>query len=201
LAAEIGGIEDIIFNIKKEFSDKGEEALAFLYAKEDDNIDTIHEAIKKEVKSGRSNKKDSSTASMDVFNKIPRFISYFVIWIITLLDKRGKVPHFLIASDPYYSSVVLTNLGSIKLHSGYHHLTNWGTNSLFCAIGEKKKRPFYEDDGSYEMKDSVDLGLTIDERLADGYYYSKSVKLLKVLIENPELLEEPLSREIDLSKY
>ena len=110
---------------------------------------------------------------------------------------HGLVPASLIESDPYYSSIVLTNLGSIKLHSGYHHLTNWGTNSLFVAVGERKLRPFFSDDGTFEMRDSLDLGLTVDERIADGYYYSKSVRLLKKLLENPELLERPLTEEVD----
>ena len=47
------------------------------------------------------------------------------------------------------------------------------------------------------MVDTVDLGLTIDERLADGYYYSKTIRLLKKLLENPELLEENLAQEVD----
>ena len=46
------------------------------------------------------------------------------------------------------------------------------------------------------MKDSVDIGLTIDERIADGYYYSRTVRLLKTLLENPELLERPLNEEV-----
>ena len=94
-------------------------------------------------------------------------------------------------------ALVLTNLGSIKLHAGYHHLTNWGTTSVFCAIGEIKKRPFYNDDGTFEMKPSIDLGLTIDERIADGYYYAKTVRLLKTLLENPQLLDKPLQEEVD----
>ena len=59
------------------------------------------------------------------------------------LDRHGWVPSDIIATDPYYSSVVISNLGSIKLKCGYHHLTNWGTCSLFCIIGEKKLSPFY----------------------------------------------------------
>ena len=47
------------------------------------------------------------------------------------------------------------------------------------------------------MRESVDLGLTIDERLADGYYYSKTVRLLKKLLENPQLLERPLDEEVE----
>ena len=88
-------------------------------------------------------------------------------------------------------------MGSIKLHSGYHHLTNWGTNSVFVIVGERKNRPFYDDEGNVTMKDSIDLGLTVDERIADGYYYSKTVRLLRKLIENPELLETALSEEVE----
>ena len=46
------------------------------------------------------------------------------------------------------------------------------------------------------MRETLDLGLTIDERLADGYYYSKTVRLLKTLLENPELLDKPLREEV-----
>ena len=113
------------------------------------------------------------------------------------LDRHGWMLKSVIATDPYYASAVLTNLGSIQLHSGYHHLTNWGTNSVFCAIGERKKRPFFDDQGNVEMRDSMDLGLTIDERIADGYYYSKTVRLLRKLLENPELLELPLSEKVE----
>lgn len=185
------------FVVKKEFSDNGGEALAFIYAEDEDTLDSIHSKIYKRVASGRSEKIDQSTQSMDLFNKMPRFLSKAIVRFICWLDRHGWVPQSLIMDDPYYSSVVLTNLGSIKLHAGYHHLTNWGTNSVFIAIGERKLRPFFADDGSFEMRDSLDIGLTIDERIADGYYYSKTVRLLKKLIENPELLEKPISEEVE----
>ena len=185
------------FVVKKIFSDNGGEALAFIHAKDTDTVDTIHGEIYKKVSYCRSESKDKSTESMDLFNRMPRFISKALVRFICVLDRHGRVPKSLIATDPYYSSVVLTNLGSIKLHSGYHHLTNWGTNSVFVAVGERKKRPFYNDDGTFTMRDSIDLGLTIDERIADGYYYSKTVRLLKKLLEEPELLEKPFIEEID----
>lgn len=185
------------FVVKKIFSDNGGEALAVLKAEENDNIDSIHEKIYDRVSKGRGEKKDSTEKSMDIFQKIPRPISKAAIRFVCFLDRHGWVPKAFIASDPYYCSVVLTNLGSIKLHSGYHHLTNWGTNSLFCIVGERKKRPFYDDEGNITMKDSIDIGLTIDERIADGYYYSKTVRLLRTLIENPELLETALKEEVD----
>ena len=185
------------FTVKKIFADDGGEALAFLHSKESDTIDTIHEEIFRQVSLCRSEEKDPSTAAMDVIQKTPRALLKLVGAIARHLDRHGWMPKSVIATDPYYASAVLTNLGSIRLHSGYHHLTNWGTCSVFCVIGERKKRPFYDEEGTVEMRDSIDLGLTIDERIADGYYYSKTVRLLRHLLETPELLERPLGEKVE----
>ena len=185
------------FIVKKLFADDGAEALAFLHFKDNDTLDTIHEAIYKRVSSCRGDGANSTEDTMEFLNKIPRFLSKFLLSVLCFLDRHGWIPQSIISSDPYYASAVLTNLGSIKLHSGYHHLTNWGTNSVFVAIGEKKLRPFYDEEGNITMKDSIDLGLTIDERLADGYYYSKTMRLLRKLLENPELLEQTLNTKVD----
>ena len=184
------------FVVKKQFSDKGAEALAFLHSKEDFTVEDVHEYIRSQVQECRSEKVDSSTENMDILNKLPRWLGKTAVKFIMFLDKHGWVPKDMVATDPYYSYVVLSNLGSIKLKCGYHHLTNWGTCSLFCIIGEKKMSPFFDENGHVVMKETLDLGLTIDERLADGYYYSKSVRLLKYLLEHPEELEKPLKEEV-----
>ena len=186
------------FVIKKEFSDGSEEAMALLEARPDATIDTIHEEIRQRVQATRNEQKMNTTDnSMDILNKLPRFLSKTAIRFIRFLDRHGWCPDFLIGDDPNYSSVFLSNLGSIRLRSGYHHLTNWGTCSLFCVIGEKKWTPLYDQNGLVEMRETVDLGLTVDERIADGYYYSKSIRLFKYLLEHPELLEQPLNTEVE----
>ena len=185
------------FVVKKQFSDTGAEALAVLHGKDDFTVADVHEYIRSQVQECRSEKIDPTTGVMDYLNKIPRFISKAAIRILMWLDKHGWVPKDIIATDPYYNSVVISNLGSIKLKCGYHHLTNWGTSSMFCIIGEKKKTAFFDEDGTMTMRETLDLGLTIDERLADGYYYSKSVRLLKYLLEHPEELEKPIKEEVD----
>ena len=185
------------FVVKKQFADTGGEALAFIRAKDEDTVQSIHEAIRAKVTRARSGGEDTTEDAMEILNKVPRFLAKFFIHIMMWLDKHGWVPKSLISSDPYYSSVLISNLGSIKLKSGYHHLTNWGTCSMFCIIGEKKFSPFYQQDGSVEMRETLDLGLTIDERIADGYYYSKSIRLFKYLREHPEELEKPFGEEVD----
>ncbi|MBQ4382303.1 MAG: hypothetical protein II794_06160, partial [Oscillospiraceae bacterium] len=138
------------FIVKRQFADSASEGLAIVRAEDEDNIDTIHDRIKKFVTEYRGGRNDTSGTqdSMDILNKLPRFISKAAIHFIMWLEKHGWCPEFLISDDPYYSSVVVSNLGSIKLKSGYHHLTNWGTCSLFCIIGEKEMTPFFRPDGT-----------------------------------------------------
>ena len=174
------------FVVKKIFSDNGGEGLAFLRAKEDSTLESLHESLFKQISSCRKSEKLAVV-----------LCGLGLLWLLTRLDIHGWIPQSIIATDPYYSSVLISNVGSIKLKCGYHHLTNWGTCSIFCLIGEKSVRPVFDSEGHMEMKEMLDVGLTIDERLADGYYYSKSIRLFKHLLQNPSLLELPLSQEVD----
>ncbi len=185
------------FTVKKIFSDEGGEALAQLHTTGTETIDDVHDAIWGQVSFCRSDNVDSGTSTMDAIQKLPMFLVKFVGVVARFLDRHGWMPSAISDGDPYYTSFYITNLGSIQLHAGYHHLTNWGTCSVFVVMGERKKRPFYDENGNVTMRDSLDLGLTIDERIADGYYYSKTIQLLKYLLENPELLELPLKEKAE----
>lgn len=187
------------FIVKKQFTDSSEEGLAFIHSKPEYTIDDVHSEIYRQVTDCRKGEnKDKTSEVMDLLVKIPRFISKAIVRLLCFLERHGKIPSSFVEADPYYSSVILTNLGSIKLHSGYHHLTNWGTTSVFVIVGERKIRPFFDENGNVTMRDSVDLGFTVDERIADGYYFSKTIKMFKDILENPELLDKPLSEEIQI---
>ena len=62
---------------------------------------------------------------------------------------------------------------------------------------ESERFEEYDENGNVTMKNALELGLTIDERIADGVYFAKSIKLLRKLLQNPELLELPLQTEIE----
>jgi len=145
----------------------------------------------------KADKTDNSTDGMAMLLRMPRPILRLVMKILFALDYRGKVPYSLVKTDPNYSSVFLSNLGSIKLNAAYHHLNNWGTNSLFVVIGEKFQAPVYDETGFKGMREMLRLGITLDERIADGYYYSRSIHLLKHLLQNPELLDRPANEPVE----
>ncbi len=191
----------LAFVVKRQFDDKSDEVLSIIKIdKESDEapIEQIHSKVKKIVFGVRKeNKTDGATDVMAILTKLPRPILKLVVGILNKLDYRGHYPKSLEKVDPYFSSVFLSNLGSIKMNAGYHHLANRGTNSVFVVIGEKKNTTVFKEDGSYETKELLPLGLTIDERIADGYYFSKTIRLLKRLAEKPELLDHPLSEEVE----
>lgn len=184
------------FTVKQEFVDDGGEVLCFIHSKPEWNIDDVHNEMKRQLlKLKQKGYVDESTGFMDKFNKLPKFISRPILRFVCWLEKIGKIPRALIETDPYHASVVLANLGSIGLPEGFHHLTNWGTTSMFVVVGQSKRLPFYEDD-QVIFKDAVRLGFTVDERISDGYYFSKSMKMLQLFLENPDLLEKPLNEKL-----
>ena len=185
------------FVVKKQFTDSAHEALAFIRFTQEDTVDSVHAKIRDEVRVNRkAGSVDNSTSAMDTLCKLPRPLLRFIMWLLHGLDFLGKVPYGLIRTDPNYATLFLSNLGSIRLNAGYHHLNNWGTNSIFVTIGEKHPAPFYDAEGRVELREVLDLGLTLDERIADGYYYAKTVKLLKYLLQHPQLLETPAKEEV-----
>jgi hypothetical protein len=61
------------------------------------------------------------------------------------------------------------------------------------TIGTLHKEEVLMPDGHKEIRDVIDIGATLDERIGDGFYFARSLKLLHYLFENPELLECPLN--------
>lgn len=186
------------FVIKKKFEDKSEESLAILKMGEEGKspLTEVREKTRRVIEDVRvRNKKDGTTGIIEKLLKLPRFMLRFVCSVIRFLDYHGWMPAGLAKEDPYYSSVFVTNLGSIKMNADYHHLTNYGTNSFFVILGEKKSEAVFDADGSYEVKEMLPVGMTIDERIADGLYFANSIKLMKTYFANPELLELPIEND------
>ena len=190
----------VAFTVKKRFNDHAEEALAFFKYDPKETLETYHEKIMKVIHQTKSyEEKDTSTGAMDVVCKLPQFIITGIVKFVLWLDKHGWAPDFLIGSDPNHAAIFLTNLGSIGLPGGYHHLVNWGTNSFFVVVGKKFMKMDYDAEGNGDFHEVIPLGVTLDERIADGYYYSGTMALVKELLEHPWLLEMSADEPVEYS--
>ena len=191
----------ISFVVKRQFNDKAEEAEAkFELDREGPSpVDQVHDYVRGYVQKVRvEDKTEGITNTLNVVQNLPRPIFRLLGKVLNWLEYHGWYPKGLAKDDPSYSSVFVTNLGSIKMNADYHHLFDWGTNSIFVVISEKKLRPFFNEDGTYELRNTIKLGMTIDERIADGYYFAKTLKLLRHMFAHPELLDEPAATPIEI---
>lgn len=180
----------ISFVAKDKFSDEGEEKLIVLTINPKDNALGIAHKMAIDVFKTRKQGTNDMDQSLKMLTKLPRFLMRIVVRFIKWLDYHGWVPKSLTEGDSNYSTLLLSNLGSIKCDSCYHHLNNYGTNSLVITIGTIKEN---------KKKYTIDITATLDERIADGFYFAKSIKLAQYILDNPDLLEENVSSKVDFN--
>lgn len=188
----------ISFVAKVSFDDKSEEIMVMVPILEDDNIYTIGKKIKDKVDSYRnkSAKREGANDAIQILGKMPNIIRVPLVGIFKWCDKNGMLPGSLVKDNLYYSSMIVSNLGSIKCGAIYHNITDFGTCSSLTTMGEIKDEEVIIN-GKKEIRKMCEFGINFDERVADGYYFAKSVKMLQYILNNPKMLEEQVSKKID----
>lgn len=191
----------IAFVAKIAFDDKSEEVMINIKVDKDDNIYDISRKISQKVNKIRNNKevkKENTNNIVDIVGKLPKIIRVPLVGIFKFLDKKGMLPQSFTKDNLYYSSIILSNLGNLKIGSIYHNLTNFGTSSFLATIGLIHKETIVDEKGKEKIVDICDFGINCDERIADGYYFAKSIKLFEYIIENPELLEDRACEKVEI---
>ena len=191
----------ISFVVKRRFADGAEESLMVLKPRDEDTLDSISRKIVGDVRETRRSEHATGgvDALLDGFAALPRFVLIVAIRIIRWLDFWGVNPKALTEGDPNYTTILASNLGSIKCPAVYHHLNNYGTNSVMITIGTLHKAEVLMPDGTKQVRDLVDIGATLDERIADGFYFARSLRLIKHIFAHPELLEKPIGEDSGFS--
>ena len=133
--------------------------------------------------------------SMSKFKPLRWLVKTFVWWQ-NWSDYHRWYPESLMKVDFNFCSVLLSNLGSIGCDACYHHLNNFGTNSIVVTIGKTHQKTVVQPDGSVETRDMCNFAFTIDERIADGFYFARSIRLFDRIIQHPELLDAPIKEDL-----
>lgn len=179
------------FIAKNKLSDKGEERIVCLDIEKNDNIMTLSKKMAIDVFKVRKEGTNDMDGILKFFTSLPKCILSFIIKIVLFLDKKGINPKALTEGDTNYVTLLMSNLGSIKTNSCYHHLNEYGTNSIVMTIGTIKE---------VNKKKIVDLTFTLDERIADGFYFAKSVQFAEYIAKNPKLLEEDFEKKVEIEE-
>ena len=114
-----------------------------------------------------------------------------------MLDYFGLIPDSLIEASPFHGSMIITDLGSLRIRPVFHHIYNFGTLPVFIACGAK--RHAYEIDRHGKVVDNkyVDCKFVLDERIADGHYFAQFLQAFRYLFQHPEILEKAPTRVVE----
>ena len=70
--------------------------------------------------------------------------------------------------------------------------------SVTVTIGPVHSVEVFREDGTREIRRVVSAGITLDERIADGMYFARSLEVLQNILSKPELLDIPMGDKIEL---
>lgn len=177
----------IAFTAKVNYEDTSKEILKVIKIDPEDNLFSIKEKTLKAVSDVRNAKEEGTNNIMNIIGKLPSFLISLVVKVVKFMDRHDLLPKSLINDNLYYSTCIVSNLGSIKSSAIYHNLTDFGTSSILATFGEIK-----EENG----RKYAEAGINIDERIADGVYFVKSVKLMQDILNNPKCLEGNVNDKI-----
>ena len=185
--------------IKRSMSDIGEETIIKPYFLPTDTIREIVSKTNIELQNTLKGSLDISTDNLSkIFGFLPDFLLRSVVFLFSCLDKIGLMPKIFNHASPFHASFFLTNLGSIGIESIYHHLYEFGTCSMFVAMGKKTKETVIEKNGGVKIQKSILLKFVLDERICDGFYYARSMGMLEKILSDPsDLLFPPKEVLID----
>lgn len=174
--------------IKKTLDDEATETTVKFDIAPTDTVFDISKQIREVLE---ENKKITTSNNVDkLVEKImnlPNFFIKSVVWILMWMDEHNMMPRAIIEASPMHTSFFITNMGSLGIDSIYHHIYNFGTTSIFLAMGGKKE----EINPSTGLAEKyISFKFVNDERICDGLYYARSFALFRRYIANPERLEK-----------
>ena len=183
----------IAFVAKAEFNEKSEEFMTCLPIGKNDTIEDVSKNLKARIDKIRDKKSsvntDGANNVVDKLGHIWRPLRSSLVGILKWVDRAFGLPGSIADENIYYSSLIVSNIGTFRVPGIYHNLANLGTSSGLVTFGDIK-----EENGKYTMN----LGATLDERIADGFYFCRALKAIEYLFAHPELMMEPASKHFEI---
>ena len=189
---------EVVMTVKRALSiDATETTIKVVFEPTDTILDVYRKMNEKidEIKSSEENNGTEDVA--DLIARLPRFLIRFALTVLRVMDYFGWIPQSLLNVSPFHGSMIITDLGSLRIGPIYHHIYNFGTLPAFIAFGAK--RHAYELNRRGEMVDRkyVDCKFVLDEGIVDGHYWAQMLLAYRYMFEHPEILLSPPSRVVE----
>lgn len=177
--------------IKKDMTlDADETTIKFTFSP-DNTIEDVYGLMDSEIKAYRENPDEDLEKTLGFLKRIPSALVNIFMSFVRATDYLGIIPKKFQRLSPFHCSLFLTSMGSLGVPSVFHHLYDFGTCPCFLAFGKKNREVKVDEAGNIYKERTIDLSLTLDERICDGFYWASALKELKRILKNPEVLDVP----------
>ena len=155
-----------------------------------DTVFDVSRRVSETIEEAR--KEDADNPTMRIASKLIKpFVLRPAVSFLKWLDKHGVMPAFIIDASPFHTSLFMTNNTSIGVPSVHHHLYNFGSTTMFWAMGAIKRSNEIGADGKTVRKRMLPIGITVDERVAPGRVFGMLLYNMLKYLSDPALLEQP----------
>lgn len=115
----------------------------------------------------------------------PGFLKYLLKLLGYLLYDLNISPKFLGLPPNPFGALMVTNVGVFGLKTAWAPLVPYSRTPTVLTIGQINEKPIVEN-GQVVIRPMLDIGITIDHRIIDGYLAGEAATYIKSLFDAPE---------------
>ena len=189
---------EVVMTVKRALSIDATETTIKVVFEPTDTILDVYRKMNEKIDEIKSSEENNGTEDFaDMVARLPRFLIRFALTVLRVMDYFGWIPQSLLNISPFHGSMIITDLGSLRIGPIYHHIYNFGTLPAFIAFGAK--RHSYELNRRGEMVDKkyVDCKFVLDEGIVDGHYWAQMLLAYRYMFEHPEMLLSPPGKVVE----
>ena len=189
---------EVVMTVKRSLAiDATETTIKVVFEPTDTIFDVYRKMSEKidEIKTVEGNNNTEDVA--EAMCKAPRFLLRFALTILRIMDYFGWLPQSLLDASPFHGSMIITDLGSLRIGPVYHHIYNFGTLPVFISFGAKRHAYELDRHGNMVDRKYVDCKFVMDERTVDGHYYAQFLQAFRYICQHPEIVETPPSKVVE----
>ncbi len=175
--------------------DINQETMSKIYFEVDDTSFDVQKKIDRYVEDNR--KKDNNNSTDNIIKKLLSIPGLLTVGagLFKFMDRYGLLPKSIIDASPFHTSLLISNLASIRTNHIYHHVYGFGTTSLGLTMGNLRDVPKHKGSEIF-LERCIPVGLVMDERIATGVYFAQAFRKFKDYLAHPEKLETPVENVI-----
>ena len=189
---------EVVMTVKRSLAiDATETTIKVVFEPTDTIFDVYRKMSEKidEIKTVEGNNNTEDVA--EAMCKAPRFLLRFALTILRIMDYFGWLPQSLLDASPFHGSMIIPDLGSLRIGPIYHHIYNFGTLPVFISFGAKRHAYELDRHGNMVDRKYVDCKFVMDERTVDGHYYAQFLQAFRYICQHPEIVETPPSKVVE----